>query len=167
MKYILMFLVSALALGEQPRAHAEAAITLHLNAAPATVLPLFGPIREAEWAHGWNPAILYPTDRVQKPGAVFTTGKPGKETFWIMTAYDETGYRVSYAVIEPEVAAEQLEIVLTPFSGGSATQAVVTHRWTALSEEANPRVREWAREFPGQRDHWEHAINQRLQELLK
>jgi hypothetical protein len=81
MKYILMFVVSALALGEQPRAHAEAAITLHLNAAPATVLPLFGPIREAEWAHGWNPAILYPTDRVQKPGAVFTTGKPGKETF--------------------------------------------------------------------------------------
>jgi hypothetical protein len=130
------------------------------------VLPLFGPIREAEWAHGWNPAMLYPADRVQKPGAVFTTGKPGKETFWIMTEYDEAAYRVSYAVVDPGFTAEQLEIVLTPAAGG-ATQAVVTHRWTALSEQANPRVGEWAREFPGEREHWEHAINQRLHELLK
>jgi hypothetical protein len=166
MKYTLIFLARALALAGQPRAHAEAAITLHLNAAPGTVLPLFGPIREAEWAHGWNPAMLYPTDRVQKPGAVFTTGKPGKETFWIMTSYDETGYRVSYALVDPGFTAEQLEIVLTPAANG-ATQAVVTHRWTALSEEANPRVGERAREFPGEREHWEHAINHRLQELLK
>jgi hypothetical protein len=34
----------------QTRVHAEATITIDLEAPPAVVLPLFGPIREAEWA---------------------------------------------------------------------------------------------------------------------
>jgi len=165
MKYILLSLAISCALPAQTRAHAESAMTLHLNAAPATVFPLFGPIREAEWAHGWNPTMLYPADRVQKAGSVFTTGKPGKELFWIMTEYDQSALRVSYAVIEPGVAAEQLEIVLK--ASGSGTEATVTHRWTALSESADSRVAEWARDFPGEREHWEHAINHRLQELTK
>jgi hypothetical protein len=39
----------------QTRADAEASITIDLEAPPSVVLPLFGPSREAEWAHGWNP----------------------------------------------------------------------------------------------------------------
>ncbi len=33
----------------QTRAHTEASMTIDLEAAPAVVLPLFGPVREAEW----------------------------------------------------------------------------------------------------------------------
>lgn len=161
MKYILLLVWISCALPAQERAHAEAAMTLHLNAAPVVVFPLFGPVREAEWAHGWNPTMLYPTDRAQKTGSVFTTGK----LIWILTDYDESTLRVSYAVIEPGVSAEQLEIVLKPLGG--ATEATVTHRWTALSESTNSRVAGWAHEFPAEREHWEHAINQRLRELAK
>jgi hypothetical protein len=161
MKYILLSMFITCSLWAQEHAHAEAAMTLHLNAAPSTVFPLFGPVREAEWAHGWNPAMLYPSDRVQVAGSVFTTGK----LIWILTEYDESALRLSYAVVDPGVAAEQLEIVLK--LSGSATEATVTHRWTALSESVNSRVANWAREFPAQREHWEHAINQRLQELAK
>src|ERR1700689_5409508 len=57
----------------QTREHAEASIVLHLPAPPAVVFPLFGPVRESEWAPHWNPTILYPPDRSQKAGMAFTT----------------------------------------------------------------------------------------------
>lgn len=166
MKYLLTACFLIAAAGAQTRSHVEAVMTLHLDASPAAVLPLFGPVREGEWAPGWNPTILYPADRSQKSGSVFTTGKPGKEAVWIMTAYDEAALRVSYVIVDPGVTAEQLDIVLKLASGGK-TEAVLTHRWTALSDRADARIADWAAEFPAQHEHWEHAINARLQELIK
>ena len=56
----------------QPRQHAESNITFDLPAAASRALPLFGPVREAEWSPDWNPDFVYPAENRQAAGTVFT-----------------------------------------------------------------------------------------------
>ena len=157
-------LLASLGQAEEPRAHAEARITIDLEAAPAVLLPLFGPIREAEWAHGWSPVMLYPNDGRQVAGSVFTTADDSTEVVWIMTRFDERALEVEYAQVRPKVWAGQILIRLKP-SGPGRTQATVTYLRTALSPEADRGVDAFGRHFPEQREHWQNAINHRLREL--
>jgi hypothetical protein len=167
MRYTILFalvLLSASASQAQTRAHAEASITIDLDAAPVTVLPLFGPVREAEWAHGWSPAMLYPTDRRQLAGSIFTTGQHGTDIVWILARFDEPTLEVEYVQVLPKVWAGQILIRLKPVGPGR-TQATVTYKRTALSPEADHGVEAFASHFSQQRDHWQNAINERLRAL--
>jgi len=148
----------------QSREHAEASIRLRLPAPPSVVFPLFGPVRESEWAPHWNPTMLYPLKGSQQAGAVFTTRQHDQDVVWVLTTYDESALRVSYVIVRPGKSADQLDISLKALGGGE-TEAIVTHRLTSLSEGADGSVKDFAREFPLERDHWEHAISGRLREL--
>ena len=150
----------------ETRVHAEASITIDLNAPPAVVLPLFGPIREAEWAHGWNPAMLFPTDGRQPAGSVFTTDNLGTDIVWVLARFDERALEVEYVQVLPKKWAGQILIQLKP-SGQGHTQATVTYKRTALSPEADQGVQAFASHFPNQRDHWESAINERLHAMTE
>jgi hypothetical protein len=148
----------------QTREHAEASIVLRLPAPPAVVFPLFGPIRESEWAPHWNPTILYPLDRSQKAGMVFTTRQHGQVVVWVLTTYDETAFQIRYVNVSEGQNAAQLDISLKAI-GEKETEATVTRRLTSLSEEDDGIVKDFAGQFPLERDHWEHAISARLREL--
>lgn len=150
----------------QTRVHAEATITIDLEAPPAVVLPLFGPIREAEWAHGWSPVILYPSDGRQLAGGVFTTDDKSTDVVWIMTRFDERAFEVDYAQVLAKLWAGEILIRLKE-SGAGRTQATVTYRRTALSPEADHGVENFGRHFPQQREHWQSAINQRLRDIAE
>ena len=50
--------------------------TIILNGSVSDVTPLFGPVREAEWAPDWSPRFIHPAHGVQHEGVVFTT-RPG------------------------------------------------------------------------------------------
>jgi hypothetical protein len=168
MKYTVCVFLLAAALG-QTREHAQASITLRLPAPPAVVFPLFGPVREAEWAPHWNPTILYPPDRRQSAGSVFTTRQHDRavhdrDAVWVLTTYDEAALRIGYVIVRPAISASQLDIALK-LIGEKETEATVTHRLTSLSEEGDGFVKEFAAEFPLERDHWEQAISGRLREL--
>ncbi len=147
----------------QPRAHVETSIVIDLEAPPAVVLPLFGPIREAEWAHGWNPTMLYPADGRQISGSVFKTGHDHEVT-WILTRFDDSALEVAYAQVLPAAWAGEVLIRLKPTAHGRK-QATVTYRRTALAPDADRRVEEFGREFAQQRDHWQDAINHRLRAI--
>jgi hypothetical protein len=150
----------------QTRAHAEASITIDLEAASGVVLPLFGPVREAEWAHGWNPVILYPSDKQQQAGSVFTTEGKNTDVVWVLTRFDERALEVEYVQVLPKVWAGQILIRLRD-NGPVRTQATVTYRRTALSPEADQAVEAFVRHFPAQREHWQSAINQRLRAIAE
>jgi len=150
----------------QTRVHAEATITIDLEAPPAVVLPLFGPIREAEWAHGWNPVMLYPNDGRQLAGSVFTTDDKNTDVVWIMTRFDERAFEVDYAQVLAKLWAGEILIRLKESCAGR-TQATVTYRRTALSPEADHGVENFGRHFPQQREHWQSAINQRLRDIAE
>ena len=56
-------LVQAALAGEAGTATVEQraqSFTIGLNGSVADVTPLFGPVREAEWAPGWSPRFIHP-----------------------------------------------------------------------------------------------------------
>lgn len=141
---------------------ATATFGLSLNAPAARAFPLFGPVREAEWAQGWAPSFLFPRGGVQQEGAVFTTpGVHGHSGLWVLTDYDATSGRIGYVIVSPGNMLTQIRIQVAP-EGATRSRATVTYRRTALSAASNaqaPFPRQWEDE---QRVHWEHAINAAL-----
>ncbi len=61
----LLLLGSALLVASQPHSeeapllHAERSFTVHLDAAPGQVFPLFGPTSEREWAPDGEPKMIF------------------------------------------------------------------------------------------------------------
>ena len=137
--------------------------TIGLNGSVADVTPLFGPVREAEWAPDWSPHFIYPTQGLQREGVVFTTTSGhGKDRVWLLTAYDVTNGRVEYVVMTPAFTANEIKIRVVP-DGEQHCKATITYRRSALTPQGNDEVAKldahWAEE---QRVHWETAINEAL-----
>jgi len=137
--------------------------TIVLNGSVADVTPLFGPVREAEWAPGWSPRFIHPARALQREGAVFnTTNDDGKDRFWLLTTYDPGNGRVEYVAITPAFTANEIKIRVVP-DGEQHSKATITYRRSALAPEANDEVAKldahWAAQ---QRMHWEAAINEAL-----
>ena len=168
MYYRALMLIACLACGAQAqtREHAETSIVLRLPAPPSAAFPLFGPVRESEWSPHWNPRILFPTDQRQLAGSVFTTSHGADEAVWLMDTYDERALRIGYVIVRPGMYATRLDIALKA-AADQTTEATVTYRQTALSEAGDSYVKDFARDFPSQRDHWERAVTHRLLELAR
>ena len=66
----------------------------------------------------------------------------------------------------PKVWAGEILIAFED-KGKGRTQATVTYRRTALSPEADQAIEAFGRHFPEQHDHWQNAINERLQVLAE
>jgi len=137
--------------------------TIVLQGSVADVTPLFGPVREAEWAPSWAPRFLHPANGGQRDGAVFTTASTnGKERLWLLTAYEEKKGRVEYVFVTPGFTANEIKIQVMP-DGEKQSRATITYRHSALAPEGNEEVAkldaDWAEQ---QRVHWETAINETL-----
>jgi len=137
--------------------------TITLNGSVGDVTPLFGPIREAEWAPDWSPHFIYPAQRVQCDGAVFTTTSGhGTARFWLLTTYDVRNGQVEYVVMTPAFTATEIKILVVPDSEQHC-KATITYRRSALTPDGNEEVAKlgehWADE---KRIHWETAINEAL-----
>ena len=133
--------------------------TIGLNGSVADVTPLFGPVREAEWAPHWSPRFINPAQGVQREGVVFTTTSGGRDRLWLLTTYDLRNGRVEYVVITPAFTAAEIKIRVLS-DGERHSRATITYRRSALAPEGNTEVAKldahWAEQ---QRIHWETAIN--------
>jgi hypothetical protein len=137
--------------------------TIRLNGSVADVTPLFGPVREAEWAPDWSPRFIHPKQGEQREGAVFTTTTGhGRDRVWLLTTYDVTNGRIEYVVMTPAFTANEIKIRVVP-DGEQRCKATITYRRSALGFEGNEEVAKldahWTEE---QRIHWETAINEAL-----
>ena len=137
--------------------------TIRLNGSVADVTPLFGPVREAEWAPDWSPHFIYPAEGLQREGTVFTTTSAhGTDRLWLLTTYDVANGRVDYVVVTPALTANEIKIRVVP-DGEQHCKATITYRRSALTPEGNEEVAKldahWTAE---QRIHWETAINRAL-----
>jgi hypothetical protein len=168
MKPFLMALIGAVflvfslngAAGETALKQRTQSFTILLNGRVAEVTPLFGPVREAEWAPSWAPHFLQPTDGAQREGAVFTTrSSSGRERLWILTAYQPEAGSVAYVFVTPGFTVNDIKICVVA-DGDRRCKATITYRHSALSAEGNEEVdklnQEWAKQ---QRVHWQTAIN--------
>lgn len=147
-----------------PPLQASAAIELHLNAPADRAFPLFGPVRESEWAPEWAPQWVYPSaPRQSSDGAVFTTALHGGVATWVMTVYDTDRRTVEYVNFMPGHRVTQISITVRPDTAVTAI-ARVSYRVTALSQEGSAFVAHFVKEFPGQGPHWEKAINDSIRQ---
>jgi hypothetical protein len=159
-------LVQAALAGEAGTAVVEQrtqSFTIVLNGSVSDVTPLFGPVREAEWAPDWSPRFIHPAQGVQREGVVFTTSRGhGSDRLWLLTTYDVGNGRVEYVVVTPALTANEIKIRVVP-DGEQHSKATITYRRSALAPEGNDEVAKldahWAEQ---QRIHWETAINEAL-----
>jgi hypothetical protein len=155
-------LASQLHSEEAPLLHAERSFTVHLDAAPGQVFPLFGPIGEREWAPGWDPKMIFPADGSSPAkGSVFTTRDEDGEEIWVVTGYDAQNGFISYVAVLPGSVVTEIEVRVQKQSENKSV-AEVTHRRTALSAAGNHFVSALSQNAARHAAHWEHAINEAL-----
>jgi len=127
------------------------------------VFALFGPVREADWAAGWDPELVSGDPEALEPGGVFRTRDPVRGTsIWLLSRLDPTRRRVEYVKTTPVSDLTQITITVAP-EAASEARAEVTYRLTGLSPAGNeyvagftePRYRELI-------DEWATAINHYL-----
>ena len=160
---VFLALVQAALAGEAGMATVQQraqSFTIGLNGSVADVTPLFGPVREAEWAPGWSPHFIHPAQGVQREGVVFTTtSDDGRDRLWLLTTYDLRNGRVEYVVITPAFMVSEIKIRVLS-DGERHSSATITYRRSALAPDGNTEVAKldahWAQQ---QRIHWETAIN--------
>jgi hypothetical protein len=147
-----------------PLTQSTSTFAITLQAPPGRALPLFGPVREAEWAHGWSPRFLYPAGGAQREGTVFMTHDEDRgHAVWVLTDLDEADGRVGYVLVSPGFVLMEIKIRLAPV-GEHQSRATVTYRRTALADAANHFVSGFTHEWEEkQQAYWEGAINAALQ----
>jgi len=124
------------------------------------VFPLFGPIREKEWAHGWEPEILYCSENVLvEEHMIFQTASHDKEEkfTWIITQYQPEKYLIEYTVSTQE---RVWFIHVSCKDQNNTTEVTVSYTYTGLTAEGN-RKNEQAlkRMYSDNLKDWEEAIN--------
>ena len=132
-------------------------LTGHLTVAlpAAQAYRLFTARGEQDWAQGWSPQFPAPTVDDTEPGTVFRTHAHGSTTTWIVI--DSTdGRRISYARTIPDVSAGTVTVALEETAGHS--DVTVTYELTALSDEAQLHLAEFAEQYPAFLRGWEDAI---------
>jgi hypothetical protein len=134
------------------------------------VFPLFGPIREKEWAEGWEPEVLLPAgDILVEEHMIFQTKAPdneGKYT-WVITQYQPENYLIEYTVSTDEriwfirVRCEEKK---------ETTEVTVSYTYTGLTENGNRKNEQALKRMYSQNlQDWGEAINHYLKtgNLLK
>jgi hypothetical protein len=146
--------------------HAKQALrtaTIRIDGAIRDVFPLFTPIREKEWAAGWDPHPVWPANGEVVEGMVFTVDETPGRVFWVVTHYDPARHSIAYANVLPGQTLNRIEIACVA-SGASQTDCTVRYAFVGLSDEGNKFVEMHSEEaYAAKLKHWTEAINHRLQ----
>lgn len=120
--------------------------TQKLRGKPADIFPLLCPVREREWAEGWDPISVYSSSGFAEINCIFTTGEQDPESFWIFTDFDPGRYRIEMVKVTPGMTVARISIYLSENRSGN-TDAEVTYMYTAISPEGEGFVRDYSQEF--------------------
>jgi len=131
--------------------------TQRLVAPPQVVFPLLCPVREAEWANGWDPIRVWSWSGVAEEDCVFTTpGEPA--AVWVVTRLDPDRFFVEMVKVTPGVTACRLTIQLEATETGSA--AHVCYRQTSLGTDGDEFVARFTDSYYASfMKEWEQEIN--------
>ncbi len=149
--------------------HIERETKVALDGPPEKVFPLFGPIREGDWAQGWSPTIHHRGDAADGgveavgPGAVFTHKKGDADSYWLLTTWDEKDGKVEYAVVVPGSWVCRISIRVRAAEAGRSF-ATVRYEYTGLDADGLALVDEYtSRKHEERIAGWARAINHYLE----
>jgi hypothetical protein len=120
--------------------------TQKLRGKPADVFPLLCPVREREWAEGWDPLAVYSFSGVAEEDCVFTTGEENPESYWVITQFDPLRYVLEILKVTPGMTVARISIRLAEDKSGN-TDAEIEYLYTAISPQGEGFVREYSQEF--------------------
>lgn len=134
--------------------------TIQLNSSVEKVFPLFGALRERDWAAGWNPEIIFSESGEMEEHMIFKTPATFSDAdsyLWMVSKYEPTNYRVEYMV---STAQRIWFITIQCRPSGAGTAATVTYGYTGLTEKGN-NLNKVAidKMFANDLKDWEEAIN--------
>jgi hypothetical protein len=136
-------------------------ITLHADADRAW--KAFGPVEEARWAPGWQPAMISAVGDPNDPDfAVFRIAHGQTESLWTLSVHDRQRHVLQYLVVNAGRMVTVIDIRCNPVDPDT-TNATIAYRKVALAAESNAEIRHFAEHFVEQRSHWEEAINAYLE----
>lgn len=141
--------------------------TITLAGSFAQVFPLFGPIKEQEWAEGWQPRILYPDSTVIQEHMVFQAKSHDADhpftSTWIVSKYDPSDGFIEYTVFT-DARIWWISIKCDHGQTTPTTRATITYTYLGLDEHAGA-INRSALESMFRHDlkDWEEAINHYLQ----
>jgi hypothetical protein len=123
------------------------------------VFPLFGPIREMEWAEGWEPEVIFSSGAQVEQHMIFRTkGSPSEKYYtWVVTQFDPSEFVLEYAV---STLNRIWFINVRCAPANDTTIATVSYTYTSLNEEGeklNSAALE--RMFKNDLRDWQEAIN--------
>lgn len=124
----------------------ERSYTQKLLGKPDTIFPLLCPVREAEWAEGWDPRAVFTKSGFAERDCVFTTGDQDPHSIWIITSFDLNNHRLEIVKVTPGMTVGRIEIKLSENDAGG-TDAEVCYMYTAISSEGESFVRDYSEEF--------------------
>ena len=138
---------------------------INLNAPLGKVFPLFGPIREKEWAADWNPQLIFSITGLAEEHMVFCTQSPqghDPNFTWIMSRYSPDQSFIEYTVFAPE-RLWWITIQCREGITESLTEAEITYTFTGLTENGNAiNARALDAMYHQELKDWEVSINHYL-----
>lgn len=140
--------------------------TITLNAPLEKGFLLFGPIREKDWAPGWDPRILYPTSNRVEERMIFKTsshtGHGESEYTWTVSKYSPDQALIEYLVFTSE-RVWWITIQCREAVPDQTTEAEITYTYTGLTSKGNEiNARALQSMYAHDLRDWEEAINHYL-----
>jgi hypothetical protein len=132
---------------------------LHVALPPDQAFRLFTARGEEGWSEGWRPRFPGPVEDDAAPGVVWETGDGAATTTWLVLD-SEPGRRVRYARVTPGDRAGTVAVGLTEAAGGSDVE--VTYVLTALTDEADRALGDFAAGYAGFLAGWQEAVARHL-----
>ncbi|MCE5335389.1 MAG: hypothetical protein LLG06_12470 [Desulfobacteraceae bacterium] len=117
-----------------------------LRGTPEEIFPLLCPVREKEWAQGWDPLAVYTSTGFAESGCIFTTGEEKPDSIWIITSFDASRWRMEIVKVTPGFTVGRFVIALSA-DGHGGTSADVTYTYTAISSEGESFVHGYTEEY--------------------
>jgi hypothetical protein len=117
-----------------------------LHGTPGLIFPLLCPVREKDWAEGWDPLAVYTQSGFAEDDCVFTTGEGKPESIWVITRFDTERYRMEIVKVTPGMTVGKIRISLSANESGN-TDAEVVYMYTAISPEGEKFVRDYSEDF--------------------
>jgi hypothetical protein len=129
-----------------------------LHAPPAKVFPLLCPVREAEWADGWDPELVVSSSGVAERDCVFITPDNSGKALWYITRHEPEKCFVEMLKILPGVTACRLTIQLS--ENGDGCFADVTYSHTSIGPAGDEFVAKFTADYYQKfMQAWETALN--------
>lgn len=141
--------------------------TIQLKGKFEQVFPLFGPIREKDWAEGWDPHILFSDAENIEEHMVFQTPSHREDSSelhtWTVSKYNPELGQIEYTVFT-DSRLWWITINCQPEPDVETCKATITYTYVGLNERGN-RLNTQALEamFKHNLKDWERAINHYLE----